>query len=185
MLNCPSIALWFILNQLPKWCAYCHVFFNETSNFPWLVFLCPSSAHWYLAIICFPGLEKAHVEPNPLYQPQTQAHSTAVSSSPPTDGGPDELDDVRQHTAVPHRSAADVNRQRQYTGEHVSHTSEWMQTAAVSLLDFRLVFIPDGLHRIIECYGTDDSHHSDDQSSCQVSRLSLANLWYQSSLLLI
>ncbi|XP_042602216.1 sentrin-specific protease 6-like isoform X2 [Cyprinus carpio] len=98
------------------------------------------SAHWYLAIICFPGLEKAHVEPNPLYQPQTQAQSAAVSSSPPTDGGSDELDDVRQHTAVPHRSAADVNRQQQYT---------------------------DGLHRIIECYGTDDPHHSDDQSSCQ------------------
>ncbi|XP_016366800.1 sentrin-specific protease 6-like isoform X2 [Sinocyclocheilus rhinocerous] len=90
------------------------------------------SAHWYLAIICFPGLEKAHVEPNPLYQPQTQAHSTAVSSSPAADGGSDELDDVR--------SAADVNRQPQYT---------------------------DGLHRIIECYGTDDSHPSDDQSSCQ------------------
>ncbi|XP_016398112.1 sentrin-specific protease 6 isoform X3 [Sinocyclocheilus rhinocerous] len=98
------------------------------------------SAHWYLAIICFPGLEKAHVELNPLYQPQTQAHSTAVSSSPPTDGGSDELDDVRQHTSVPHRSLADVNRQQQYT---------------------------DGLHRIIECYGTDDSHNSDDQSSCQ------------------
>uniref|UniRef100_A0A8C1V747 Sentrin-specific protease 6 n=1 Tax=Cyprinus carpio TaxID=7962 RepID=A0A8C1V747_CYPCA len=90
------------------------------------------SAHWYLAIICFPGLEKAHVEPNPLYQPQTQAYSTAVSSSPAADGGSDELDDVR--------SAADVNRQKQYT---------------------------DGLHRIIECYGAEDSHHSDDQSSCQ------------------
>ncbi|KAK2883762.1 hypothetical protein Q8A67_017399 [Cirrhinus molitorella] len=95
------------------------------------------SAHWYLAIICFPGLEKAHVEPNPLYQPQTQAHSTAVSSSPPTNGGSDELDDI---TAIPHRSVADVNRQQQYT---------------------------DGLHRIIECYGTDDSQPSDDQSSCQ------------------
>ncbi|XP_059355128.1 sentrin-specific protease 6-like isoform X1 [Carassius carassius] len=90
------------------------------------------SAHWYLAIICFPGLEKAHVEPNPLYQPQTQAHSTAVSSSPAADGGSEELDAVR--------SAADVNRQPQYT---------------------------DGLHRIIECYGTEDPHHSDDQSSCQ------------------
>ncbi|XP_059369297.1 sentrin-specific protease 6-like isoform X2 [Carassius carassius] len=98
------------------------------------------SAHWYLAIICFPGLEMAHVEPNPLYQPQTQAQSAVVSTSPPTDGGSDELDDVRQHTAVPHRSEADVNRQQQYT---------------------------DGLHRIIECYGTDDSQHSDDQSSCQ------------------
>lgn len=145
----------------------------------WSVVLCPSSAHWYLAIICFPGLEKARVEPNPLYQPQTQAHSTAVS----TDGGSDELDDIRQHTAVPHRSAADVNRQQLYTGEHVTHTSEWMQTAAVSLLDFRLVFILDGLHRIIECYGTNDSYHSDEQSSCRVSRLSLANLWDQSSLL--
>ncbi|KTF92303.1 hypothetical protein cypCar_00024464 [Cyprinus carpio] len=90
------------------------------------------SAHWYLAIICFPGLEKAHVEPNPLYQPQTQAYSTAVSSSPAADRGSDELDDGR--------SAADVNRQTQYT---------------------------DGLHRIIECYGAEDSHHSDDQSSCQ------------------
>uniref|UniRef100_A0A8C1L250 SUMO specific peptidase 6a n=1 Tax=Cyprinus carpio TaxID=7962 RepID=A0A8C1L250_CYPCA len=69
------------------------------------------SAHWYLAIICFPGLEKAHVEPNPLYQPQTQAYSTAVSSSPAADRGSDELDDGR--------SAADVNRQTQYTGEHM------------------------------------------------------------------
>uniref|UniRef100_A0A671LI49 SUMO specific peptidase 6a n=1 Tax=Sinocyclocheilus anshuiensis TaxID=1608454 RepID=A0A671LI49_9TELE len=82
------------------------------------------SAHWYLAIICFPGLEKAHVEPNPLYQPQTKAYSTAVSSSPAADGGLDELDDHMQA----------------YT---------------------------NGLHRIIECYGTDDSHPSDDQSSCQ------------------
>ncbi|XP_067239647.1 sentrin-specific protease 6 isoform X1 [Chanodichthys erythropterus] len=96
------------------------------------------SAHWYLAIICFPGLEKAHVEPNPLYQPQAPVHSTAVSSSPPTDGGSDELVDNSQHTAVLHRSAAEVNRQP-YT---------------------------DGLHRIIECYGTDDSQYSDDQSSC-------------------
>ncbi|XP_043076099.1 sentrin-specific protease 6 isoform X2 [Puntigrus tetrazona] len=87
------------------------------------------SAHWYLAIICFPGLEKAHVEANPLYHAQTQAHSTAAS----TDGGSEELDDVRQHTAVPHRP-------QQYT---------------------------DGLYRIIECYGTEDSHNSDDQSSCQ------------------
>ncbi|XP_050960447.1 sentrin-specific protease 6 isoform X3 [Labeo rohita] len=98
------------------------------------------SAHWYLAIICFPGLEKPHVEPNPLYQPQTQAQSTAVSSSPPADGGSEEPDDIRQHAAAPHRSTGDANRQQQYT---------------------------DGLHRIIECYGTDDSRPSDDQSSCQ------------------
>lgn len=96
------------------------------------------SAHWYLAIICFPGLEKAHYEPNPLYQPQAPVHSTAVSCGAPTAGGPDELEEHSQHTAVPHRSAADVNRQ-QYT---------------------------DGLHRIIECYGNDDSQYSDDQSSC-------------------
>lgn len=28
-------------------------------------FLC--SAHWFLAVICFPGLEKPKYEPNPLY----------------------------------------------------------------------------------------------------------------------
>ncbi|XP_039527474.1 sentrin-specific protease 6 isoform X3 [Pimephales promelas] len=96
------------------------------------------SAHWYLAVICFPGLEKAHVEPNPLYQPQAPVASPAASCGPPTAAGADELEDHSQHTAVPHRSAADATRQ-QYT---------------------------DGLHRIIECYRADDSQYSDDQSSC-------------------
>ncbi|XP_067272841.1 sentrin-specific protease 6 isoform X2 [Pseudorasbora parva] len=91
------------------------------------------SAHWYLAVICFPGLEKAHYEPNPLYQPQAPVHCTAASSSPPTDGGSDE-----QEESIPLRSAADVTRKP----------------------------VPDGLHRIIECYGADDSQFSDDQSSC-------------------
>lgn len=90
------------------------------------------SAHWYLAVICFPGLESPQVEPNPLYQPQT-----AVSSSPPTDGASEQRDQFSQNTAGPHR--ADAN-QVQFT---------------------------DGLRRIIEYSTEDDSHQSDDQSSCQ------------------
>lgn len=30
-------------------------------------------AHWYLAVICFPGLERLQIEPNPLYQPQSSS----------------------------------------------------------------------------------------------------------------
>ncbi|XP_051510665.1 sentrin-specific protease 6 isoform X3 [Myxocyprinus asiaticus] len=54
------------------------------------------SAHWYLAIICFPGLEGVHMEPNPLYQPATQTQSPAVSSCPPADSSLEEL-----HTTIP------------------------------------------------------------------------------------
>ncbi|XP_056337174.1 sentrin-specific protease 6 isoform X1 [Danio aesculapii] len=89
------------------------------------------SAHWYLAVICFPGLESAQVEPNPLYQPQT-----AVSSSLPTDGASEERDQFSQNTAVPHRAEANQ------------------------------VQLTDGLRRIIEYNTEDDSHQSDDQSSC-------------------
>lgn len=50
--------------------------------------LSPSRAHWYLAVICFPGLEGPKLEPNPLYQPASQAHTHAqthaVSRGSPT-----------------------------------------------------------------------------------------------------
>lgn len=46
--------------------------------------LSPSRAHWYLAVICFPGLEGPKLEPNPLYQPASQTHAHAVSRGSPT-----------------------------------------------------------------------------------------------------
>lgn len=54
--------------------------------------LSPSRAHWYLAVICFPGLEGPKLEPNPLYQPQAQAqtqtqaqaHAHGISRGSPT-----------------------------------------------------------------------------------------------------
>lgn len=49
------------------------------------------SAHWYLAVICFPGLEGPVYEQNPLYQGQLPAPSSSSSScEPPSeDGVPD------------------------------------------------------------------------------------------------
>lgn len=38
-------------------------------------------AHWYLAVICFPGLDGPQHKPNPLYKPQSQSESQSSSSS--------------------------------------------------------------------------------------------------------
>ncbi|XP_031436996.1 sentrin-specific protease 6 isoform X2 [Clupea harengus] len=40
------------------------------------------SAHWYLAVICFPGLEGPKLEPNPSYQPQSQTTGAVSRGSP-------------------------------------------------------------------------------------------------------
>lgn len=49
------------------------------------------SAHWYLAVICFPGLEGAKVEPNPHYQPNASQTPANNRVSPAID---------REHPAV-------------------------------------------------------------------------------------
>ncbi|KAA0708966.1 Sentrin-specific protease 6 [Triplophysa tibetana] len=55
------------------------------------------SAHWYLAVICFPGLDGVHSEPNLLYKPPTAAQSLAVSSVLSTE---EEEPEISHHAAA-------------------------------------------------------------------------------------
>ncbi|XP_073711808.1 sentrin-specific protease 6 isoform X2 [Misgurnus anguillicaudatus] len=98
------------------------------------------SAHWYLAIICFPGLDGVHIEPNLLYRPPTPAKSSTVSTVSPTESASEESQETVQATTV---SACTCEGTDEGTQQH-----------------------PDGLQRIITSYGTDDTCFSDDQSSC-------------------
>ncbi|TRY59152.1 hypothetical protein DNTS_032401 [Danionella cerebrum] len=93
------------------------------------------SAHWYLAVICFPGLECPQLEPNPLYQPQTSLQSAGGSSNQSFES--EELESFKQHTTSSLRPASETNKPQ----------------------------ITDGVHRIMECYGKEDSNQSEQSFS--------------------
>ncbi|XP_035473130.2 sentrin-specific protease 6 [Scophthalmus maximus] len=125
------------------------------------------SAHWYLAVICFPGLEGPVYEQNPLYRgpeenvpdhcrplspdrdmPDGSSSSSSERTSHPEAfvGGvrPDGLDLAAENSAF-RANGESSNGEQQFTSE---------------------------LHRISVCYGSskgdDDTFtFSDDQSSCQ------------------
>lgn len=80
-----------------------------------------SSAHWYLAVVCFPGLDGVHNEPNLLYKPPTAAQSSAVSSVLPAE---EEEPEIGHHAAaVTGQPDASDEAGQQYTGEHRWHES--------------------------------------------------------------
>lgn len=79
-----------------------------------------SRAHWYLAVICFPGLEGSCVEPNPHYQPQSQAQASSPSelgSSVLSEGG---IEEPSPHTEPISFNPEEVNTEAE--GQDVSHS---------------------------------------------------------------
>ncbi|KAM7368263.1 hypothetical protein PAMP_014503 [Pampus punctatissimus] len=141
------------------------------------------SAHWYLAVICFPGLEGAVYEQNPLYHGPFPA--LAPAADPPSDENiPDhcrplspERDGLDSSSEHPSPSVPEAPAEAPTDGENSAFTDggqEASGTPAASSngqTDAEPPFTSE-LHRISVCYssrtGDDDTFtFSDDQSSCQ------------------
>ncbi|KAM9703359.1 LOW QUALITY PROTEIN: sentrin-specific protease 6 [Menidia menidia] len=104
------------------------------------------SAHWYLAVICFPGLEGPVFEKNPHF-PGPAAPGVAVATAP-EDGIPDHCRPLSPDRDALDGSGPPSPAEPEQTGGEERYTSE--------------------LHRISVCYGSSkDDAFSDDQSSCQ------------------
>uniref|UniRef100_UPI0037E9AFF6 sentrin-specific protease 6 isoform X2 n=1 Tax=Semicossyphus pulcher TaxID=241346 RepID=UPI0037E9AFF6 len=140
------------------------------------------SAHWYLAVICFPGLKGPVYEQNPLYHGQFPASSSAAEPpseenipdhcrplSPDRDGLDGSLDD-------PSTSAFEAAAEGLTDHATENFTEEGQEpsiTPAASRngqADTEQQYTSE-LHRISVCYGSgkgnDDTFtFSDDQSSC-------------------
>ncbi|XP_034018509.1 sentrin-specific protease 6 isoform X2 [Thalassophryne amazonica] len=128
------------------------------------------SAHWYLAVICFPGLEGPQYEPNPLYNPFPAPPTDAPSEDSIPDHcrplSPDEPDNSSEQPSpgVPEASTpgpTDCN----------SAFTDRRQEPSKEQADGEQQYASE-LHRISLCYGSgnegDDPYtFSDDQSSCQ------------------
>ncbi|KAI4888437.1 hypothetical protein NFI96_012616 [Prochilodus magdalenae] len=135
------------------------------------------SAHWYLAVICFPGLEAAQMEPNPLYQPPppSQPRGNASSSAPLgntilEEGG---LDEPSPHTEPISFNQFEVNTEGEALCEHpasmppCSHKPTEHCALTINGQVKTQPHYTNALHRISVCYGNDDTGtFSDDQSSC-------------------
>uniref|UniRef100_A0A3Q1H2N8 Sentrin-specific protease 6 n=2 Tax=Anabas testudineus TaxID=64144 RepID=A0A3Q1H2N8_ANATE len=140
------------------------------------------SAHWYLAVICFPGLEGPVFEQNPLCHAQFPA-STSASDAQPEENIPDHcrplspdrdgLDSSSEQLSpgVPEASEPDGDFAKENSafpdrGQESSNT-----VSSNGQTDTEQQYTSE-LHRISVCYssgkGDDDTYtFSDDQSSCQ------------------
>ncbi|XP_070781445.1 sentrin-specific protease 6 [Enoplosus armatus] len=146
------------------------------------------SAHWYLAVICFPGLEGLVYEQNPLYHGPFPA-STSAADPPPEENIPDhcrplspDRDGLESSSENPSPCVPEVFTEGQTDGEPAKDKDaafteggqEPPNTPAASgngLADAEQQYT-SGLHRISVCYrsgkGDDDTFtFSDDQSSGQ------------------
>ncbi|XP_039981161.1 sentrin-specific protease 6 isoform X6 [Xiphias gladius] len=146
------------------------------------------SAHWYLAVICFPGLEGPVYEQNPLYHGPLPASALAADPtseenipdhcrplSPDRDG----LDSSSEQPspAVPEASGdgqpdADAAKENSAFADGGQEPSGTPTTSSNGQADAERQYTSE-LHRISVCYssrkGDDDTYtFSDDQSSCQV-----------------
>uniref|UniRef100_A0A8B9LD28 Sentrin-specific protease 6 n=1 Tax=Astyanax mexicanus TaxID=7994 RepID=A0A8B9LD28_ASTMX len=139
------------------------------------------SAHWYLAVICFPGLDGIQVEPNPLYQAQPSSHSrTSVPSSAQlgnsfmAEGG---LEEPSPHTEPISFSKFELNAEGEALSEHsesqanlppCAHRPSELTCGPGHGINGQVQpHYTDALRRISVCYGNDDTGtFSDDQSSC-------------------
>ncbi|XP_056151139.1 sentrin-specific protease 6 isoform X2 [Lampris incognitus] len=143
------------------------------------------SAHWYLAVICFPGLQGPEYEPNPLYQGPSPAPGSAQTSIP---------DHTSQNPCRPLSPEKEVTGSSEHqcphmsefpTEVHPSHPTKEnpaftngrpepsvnLGTAVNNLVDAEPQYTNE-LHRISVCYGSREGNDdtftfSDDQSSCQ------------------
>ncbi|XP_035278316.1 sentrin-specific protease 6 isoform X3 [Anguilla anguilla] len=143
------------------------------------------SAHWYLAVICFPGLEGPQYEPNPLYQaPGTAPAAGPAGEEPAAQGaeqqqqppGSEEAEGRAETTPGGDASSeSDSNSDQARGGASSSDGAPEGKAAPGDGQDGPGDAQPqftDGLHRISVCYGSKDSAEdactfSDDQSSSQ------------------
>nr|XP_020475099.1 sentrin-specific protease 6 [Monopterus albus] len=143
------------------------------------------SAHWYLAVICFPGLEGPVFEPNPLYQDSLPASTTSDPQSEenipdhcrPLSPDGDDLDSSSEQLSPGDPEAfaeaqpgVDVTKESSFTegGQELSNPPV---ASSNSQGDTEQQYTSE-LHRISVCYGSgkgdDDTYtFSDGQSSCQ------------------
>lgn len=140
------------------------------------------SAHWYLAVICFPGLEGPQYEQNPQYQgpAPTAGPTTDVQSeesipdhcrplSPDKDG----LDSpTRQPSPGAPEGSLHTNANREPPAQHPrsKDAAAERSTASGNIQPDTEQQYTSELQRISLCYGKeeDDAYtFSDDQSSCQ------------------
>ncbi|KAJ8389358.1 hypothetical protein AAFF_G00120660 [Aldrovandia affinis] len=148
------------------------------------------SAHWYLAVICFPGLEGAQFEPNPQYQapgaappPSCSSEAGGRGSSSSSSPRPGRRGAEGRPEGLPPTPTAGPLSNTDASSESDSN-SEQARGAASSCdgaPEGRTTpgagpnaqpHYTDGLHRISVCYGSKDSADdactfSDDQSSSQ------------------
>ncbi|XP_067098217.1 sentrin-specific protease 6-like isoform X2 [Osmerus mordax] len=153
------------------------------------------SAHWYLAVICFPGLQGPQYEPNPMYQgPASAACSTQAPGPAPCptpgpgleDSFPDhcrplspERDDFLEPSDDPPANEALLeahSNSNQPKGASASteggqEPPQTPGTRSNGQTEAQPQYT-DGLHRISVTYGPGNGNNgscafSDDQSSCQ------------------
>ncbi|XP_062293548.1 sentrin-specific protease 6 isoform X1 [Scomber scombrus] len=144
------------------------------------------SAHWYLAVICFPGLESALYEQNPLYHGPFPA-PTPAADPPSEEEIPDhcrplspERDGLENSSAHSSPSVPEASAEGQTEGEHKENSAvadRRPEASSTPVASGNGQADPEqqytsGLHRISVCYssrnGEDDAYtFSDDQSSCQ------------------
>ncbi|XP_022625979.1 sentrin-specific protease 6 isoform X1 [Seriola dumerili] len=145
------------------------------------------SAHWYLAVICFPGLEGPMYEHNPLYQGRFPASPSAADPTSeenipdhcrPLSPDKDGLDSSSEQPSpgVPEASGdgqpdGDLAKENSAFTDGVQEPSGPPTTSRNGQADTEQQYTSE-LHRISVCYssrkGDDDTFtFSDDQSSCQ------------------
>ncbi|XP_030577481.1 sentrin-specific protease 6 isoform X2 [Archocentrus centrarchus] len=140
------------------------------------------SAHWYLAVICFPGLEGPVFEQNPLYHgPFSTSAAESEESIPdhcrplsPDRDGLDSSSEQLSPGGAPEESV-DGLTDGELAAENSAFTEGGLQepsaTPGNGQADSEQQYTSE-LHRISVCYGSgkgdDDTYtFSDDQSSCQ------------------
>ncbi|XP_056261514.1 sentrin-specific protease 6 isoform X7 [Seriola aureovittata] len=145
------------------------------------------SAHWYLAVICFPGLEGPVYEHNPLYQGRFPASPSAADPTSeenipdhcrPLSPDKDGLDSSSEQPSpgVPEASGdgqpdGDLAKENSAFTDGGQEPSGPPATSRNGQADTEQQYTSE-LHRISVCYssrkGDDDTFtFSDDQSSCQ------------------
>ncbi|XP_051264973.1 sentrin-specific protease 6 isoform X2 [Dicentrarchus labrax] len=148
------------------------------------------SAHWYLAVICFPGLKGPMYEQNPL---GPFPASTSAEEPPSEENIPDhcrplspDRDGLDSSSDDPSSGAPEASAEGQTDGEPAKETAAL--TAGRTEASSGPAAVGNGqtdgqqytseLHRISVCYGSkrdeDTSGFSDDQSSTQVLSLPLS-----------
>ncbi|XP_044025201.1 sentrin-specific protease 6 isoform X2 [Siniperca chuatsi] len=134
------------------------------------------SAHWYLAVICFPGLKGLVYEQNPLYHGPFPA-STSAADPPSEENIPDHCcplspDGLDSSSENPSPGVPEASAEGQTDGDPLKDNAAFTEGRQEPSSIPAEQQYTSGLHRISVCYGSgkgdDDTFtFSDDQSSGQ------------------